>query len=158
MTKVVETSIIQRLNKGHYGGVLMALVGGVTLYQSFNYHIGTLRRMGPGFYPALLGSILIVLGAVLAIQSRAEIVDEKQSRPPEWRGWFCICASILAFMLLGKYGGLLPASFAVVFISALGDRENSLKSALLLSILMCAVSVAVFAWALKIQMPLFRWG
>jgi hypothetical protein len=61
-------------------------------------------------------------------------------------------------VVLGQYGGLLPATFAVVFISALGDRQNTVKGAFLLSIVMCAVCVAVFWYGLQVQFPLFQWG
>jgi hypothetical protein len=78
--------------------------------------------------------------------------------PPEWRGWFCIGASIVAFVALGKYGGLLPATFAIVFISALGDRQNTVASVAVLALACAVVCVVVFWWALQIQFPLFQWG
>ncbi|AHV93335.1 tripartite tricarboxylate transporter TctB family protein [Bordetella holmesii ATCC 51541] len=77
---------------------------------------------------------------------------------PDIRGSVCILLGILAFLLLGEWGGLLPATFAIVFISALGDRTNTLKQALFLSLSMCAIAVVVFWWALQLQLPLFRWG
>ena len=77
---------------------------------------------------------------------------------PDLRGGICIILGILAFLLFGEYGGLLPATFAIVFISALGDRDNTLTEALLLSLAMCFIAVVVFWWALKLQLPLFQWG
>ena len=71
---------------------------------------------------------------------------------------FCIVLSIVAFIVFGTYGGLLPATFAVVFISALGDRQNTLKSAFVLAVAMSIISVVIFWWALKLQFPLFTWG
>ena len=59
---------------------------------------------------------------------------ERKPVPPEWRGGFCIGASIVAFVVLGKYGSLLLATFAIVFISALGDRQNTVARAAVLSI------------------------
>ena len=77
---------------------------------------------------------------------------------PDIRGGICIILGILAFLLFGEYGGLLPATFAIVFISALGDRDNTLTEALLLSLAMSFIAVVVFWWALKLQLPLFQWG
>jgi hypothetical protein len=66
----------------------------------------------------------------IAIGGRwATSATEHKPRPPEWRGWLCICSSIVAFAVIGKYGGLLPATFAIVFIAALGDRQNTLLNA-----------------------------
>ncbi len=52
----------------------------------------------------------------------------------------------------------MPATFALVFISALGDRQHTLRSAALLAAGVTVLGVAVFSWALQLQFPLFRWG
>ena len=100
------------------------------MLQGSRYPIGSLSRMGPGFYPMALGAILALVGLALIATARfSRTQTEDKVLPPEWRGWFLICASIVAFVVLGKYGGLVPATFAVVFISALADRENTLLAA-----------------------------
>jgi hypothetical protein len=53
---------------------------------------------------------------------------------------------------------MAPPTAAIVFISALGDRENTVRSALTLSALMLVICVVVFWWALQMSFPLFRWG
>jgi len=144
--------------RDYYGGALMVLLGGVTVLQSASYEIGTLTQMGPGLYPAALGVMLALTGLAIALNARfVEPEEGSDALPPEWRGWFCIVLSIIAFILAGTYGGLVPATFAIVFISALGDRENTIKGAFLLSLVIVAVSVVVFWWALDLQLPLFRW-
>ncbi len=77
---------------------------------------------------------------------------------PDLRGCACIILGVLAFLLLGKYGGLIPATFAIVFISALGDRSNTVKQAAILALAMCVIATVVFWWALQLQLPLFAWG
>ena len=62
------------------------------------------------------------------------------------------------FIALGKFGGLVPATLALVFISALGDRQHTVKSAALLSAGVTLLGLAVFSWGLQLQFPLFRWG
>ena len=146
--------------RDYYGGALMMLIGLGAIVPGAGYRIGSLTAMGSGFFPVALGFILVVLGAWIAATARRappEAVTEPRA-PPEWRGWLCIPSSIVAFVVLGKYGGLLPATFAVVFISALGDRDNSLLSAFLLAAAMSVVCVVVFWWALQVQFPLFTWG
>jgi hypothetical protein len=150
---------INKYNKDYYGGGLMILLGLGAIYQGTSYKIGSLSRMGPGFFPVALGAVLVLIGLLIALGAKRAVPSgEEKHLPPEWRGWFCITLSLIAFVALGKYGGLLPASFAVVFISALGDRQNTLKSALLLSAAMAVVSVVVFWWGLQLQFPLLRWG
>ncbi|MCJ9712140.1 tripartite tricarboxylate transporter TctB family protein, partial [Bordetella hinzii] len=77
---------------------------------------------------------------------------------PQWRGWGCITGGLAAFMLLGQYGGLVPATLGLVFISALGDRQHTIKSAALLAVGVTLLGVAIFSWGLQLQFPLFRWG
>ena len=146
-------------SRDYYGGGLMLLLDVAAAVQGARYQVGTLSRMGPGFFPMALGVILALIGlAIMATARRAAPAEEKPSLPPEWRGWIAIIMSLVAFALLGTYGGLLPASFAVVFIAALGDRQNSVKAALILALAIAAVAVVVFWWALQVQFPLFSWG
>ncbi|MGS0744037.1 tripartite tricarboxylate transporter TctB family protein [Glaciimonas sp. GG7] len=152
-------NFINKYNKDYYGGGLMIVLGLGAALQGQTYKIGTLSRMGPGFFPVALGILLVLIGAAIAIGAKNAIPKaEEKYLAPEWRGWLCISFSIVAFVILGTYGGLLPATFAIVFISALGDRKNTFKSALKLSLAMVAVCIVVFWWALKLQFPLFQWG
>lgn len=150
--------------KDYYGGALMVLIGLGAIYGGSGYHIGTLSHMGPGFFPAALGGLLALTGVLIAVSARSGEStppapgDGHAHGLPDLRGSVCIILGILAFLLLGEYGGLLPATFAIVFISALGDRKNTIKQAILLSIAMSAIAVVVFWWALQLQLQLFRWG
>ena len=148
-----------RVNKDFYGGGLILLIGLVVTYEGIGYRVGTLRDMGPGFFPTSLGIILAVIGALIALLGSTRLVEgEGDRRGIDKRGWAAILASIVAFIVLGQYGGLVPATFAVVFISALGDRANTLIGALVLSLAMVVVCVLLFWWALQLDMPLFTWG
>src|SRR5271167_3230209 len=154
MRRLVTTS-----NRDYYGGALMIAIGLGAVIQGRQYPIGTLSRMGPGFFPVALGAILAFTGLAIAVTARfaARKADETPL-PPEWRGWFCIGLSIVAFVVLGRYGGLVPATFAVVFIAALADRENTLLSATLLALATVAICIVVFWWALQMNFALFGWG
>ncbi len=150
---------LRKLDRDLCGGALMFLLGLAAMIQGSAYQIGTLDRMGPGFFPVALGVILACVGLAIAIAARLEPVKVERARlPPEWRGWFLICVSIVAFVVIGTYGGLVPATFAIVFISALGDRSNSVRSAIALSLVVLVICIAVFSWALQMPFPLFRWG
>jgi hypothetical protein len=77
---------------------------------------------------------------------------------PEWRGWLCILGGVISFAFVGNHGGLLPATFACVFISAMGDRSNTVKTAALLASAMTVFCLIVFHFALSLQLPLFQWN
>ena len=151
--------LTSRRGRDYLGGVLMIALGVAAAFQGATYRIGTLSRMGPGFFPVALGVILALAGLAIAVTARFERdVADAKSLPPEWRAWLCIGAGIVAFVVLGKYGGLIPATFAIVFVSALGDRDNTPLAAAILALGCAIVAVVVFRFALQLQFPLFQWG
>ncbi len=109
--------------KDFLGGLLILVLGLATGVQASSYDIGSLRRMGPGFFPLGLGVILGVTGVLLMLTAKSP-TPPAERLAPEWRGWLCICAGIAAFVVLGQWGGLIPATFAVVFIAARRPAEH----------------------------------
>lgn len=152
---------VRGFNRDYYGGALLILLGLYATVRGRQYSVGTLDAMGPGFFPVALGVVLALLGVVVAFQGArrgARHVSSAEAAPLQWRGWGCIVASIVAFVAIARYGGFVPATFAIVFISALGDRRNSVQQAALLAAAISVVCVVVFWWALQLQFPLFAWG
>lgn len=138
-------------------GALIALVGFAAAFIGASYPIGTLSRMGPGLFPVAIALLLVPIGVAIGLSGKNSEIDE-ETHPPEWRGWFCIGLSLVAFVTLGEYGGLVPATFAIVFIAALADRQNTVLTALLLASVIVLICIVVFWWALQLPFPLFRWG
>jgi hypothetical protein len=143
-----------------YAGGLMILFGLVMALKGPTYRLGTLMHMGPGFLPTALGALLIVLGIAIAGSSLStedgedeDILPEK----PEWFAWGCILASPIAFMIFGAYFGMAPATFACVFVAAIGDREATLRSVTVLSAVVTVFGVGLFSYVLQIPMPILSW-
>jgi hypothetical protein len=152
-------ALTSKRGRDYAGGILMIAIGLAAAIQGARYPIGELSRMGPGFFPVALGVLLALTGLAIAIGARfARDPGSIEAGAPEWRGWICIAGSIVAFVALGKYGGLVPATFAIVFISALGDRQNTPIGAAVLALACVAICVVVFWWALQLEFPLFQWG
>jgi Tripartite tricarboxylate transporter TctB family len=147
--------------RDYYGGGLMILMGLVAALEGRTYQIGTLRQMGLGFFPVALGILLIFLGLLIVGTALGPNDGESESILPanlEWRGWGCIIAGPVLFIILGIYGGMIPATFACVFVSALGDRSTTVKKSFLLAVGITVFGVALFSYLLKIPMPIWKWG
>jgi len=143
-----------------YAGGLMMLFGLVAAVKGPTYRTGTLMHMGPGFMPTALGVILIFLGILIAVSAvPATEGDDERIVPehPQWWGWACILAGPLMFMLCGSYFGLLPAVFACVFVSALGDKTATWRSAFILACVVSAFGVLLFSYLLQVPMPVLAW-
>jgi hypothetical protein len=160
MTTLTKSRLLGNRAKDYYGGTLILLVGLGAIVKGLSYNVGTFTQMGSGFFPTALGIILSLLGVGIALTAsdEANAGHEDNDAPFDWRGPLCIALSIAAFVVLGRFGGLVPASFAVTFIAAMGDRQSTVKSSFLLAVAITVVSVVVFRWALGLQMNLFTWG
>jgi hypothetical protein len=150
---------MRRYGRDFWGGVLMSLLGIGAVVQGSTYRVGSLTHMGSGFFPVAVGALLALVGFVMTVTAMVSAAPAGGTRlPAEWRSWLLICASVIGFAVIGTYGGLIPATFAIVFISALADRSNTVRGAAILSVAVVIVGVTVFWWLLQVQFPLFRWG
>jgi len=151
--------ITWKLSRDQLGGMLLMLLGVGVAIGGLSFHVGTLTEMGSGFIPLVLGVLMTLIGlAVIVTEKKEEREAEEKFAKPQWRGWFCILAGIAAFVVVGTYGGLIPATFLTVLIAALGDRSNSLRDCLILALAITVFGVAVFGYGLGLQMPLLAWG
>jgi hypothetical protein len=145
-----------------YAGSLMTIIGAaVTLDSYYGYTLGTLTHMGPGMFPLMLGITLTFIGVLILGTAMATPLGPDERILPkqrEWRGWGCILAGPVCFILFGDFLGLVPATFACVFVSALGDRTATLKGSAILAAGVTFFGVILFSYVLKIPFPLFRLG
>ena len=154
-----------------YAGLLMLLIGLGAILEARHYSLGTLRQMGPGYFPIVIGVLigfvgLLIVGSALigrgggdtlaAVAGGEPVPDhEAAASAPDLRGGLCILGGMAAFIVLGRYAGLVPATFAAVFISAIGDRDSTLRGALILAVSVTVAAVVLFSYLLKVQFPLF---
>jgi len=157
---------MNKLTRDHVGGAMLVATGAAVVIAGVGYGMGTLRQMGSGFFPAVLGVLMALVGVALlmtaprAASAPAESAAETAHLAGpvvQWRGWLCIIAGVLSFVVLGQHGGFVPASFVSVFVAALGDRGNSVRAAAGLAALMTALGVVVFHYGLHLLLPLFTW-
>ncbi len=147
----------------YYSGALLILLGVLVVVKGASYRLGCLSRMGPGYFPVSIGCFLAFIGLLIAVgacfaRGSDDPGGESVRARPNWRGCLCIAASLSSFVLLARYGGLAAATFSLVFVAALGDRNNSLACSALLAGTMVVVAALVFRLALGIQIPLFCWA
>ena len=149
----------QLLNKDCLGGALVALMGAGAIAAARSHELGTLARMGPGFFPTLIGAVMLLTGVSIFLGGlRRTPLDEDRVQSPDLRAWTLIPLSLLAFIVVGGQAGLLPATFSLVLVAAAADRRNGWRGALLLAAAMALVALVVFWWGLQVQFPLFTLG
>jgi len=143
-------------------GALCIAGGGGVLLEARKDTIGLLASPGAGFYPAVLGVLLtlvglLIVGTGLTTTPTTDDAGTEVAGGPDWRGCACIVAGVVAFIVFAWLTGLAPAIFASVFVAALGDRTASLRGSLVLALAMSVAGTALFGYLLGINMPLWQW-
>jgi hypothetical protein len=116
------------------------------------YQMGSSVRMGPAYFPVMLGGLMVFLGLLVLLDA---IVEEGPKVAKfHFRPLFFIAVSSLAFAYLLKPLGLVLASVALVFISAFGGHEFKWKEVAIMSVVLVIFSVLVFVKALSLPFPI----
>jgi len=111
--------------------------------------------MGPGYFPTMLGLLLMAIGAFVAFRGlRTEAEDGHGDIDRfHFKPLILVLGAVVAFGLLLRPGGLIVALVALIFISSLGSGEFKLKEILPLAIGLCLLVLAVFIWGLGLTIP-----
>jgi hypothetical protein len=150
--------------KDFYSGLLFMALGIAFALGARTYSVGTGARMGPGYFPLMLGIFLAVLGAVIAFKALVvpTATGDKIGKWV-WRPVGYIVGANLAFgILLGGLPsikvpamGLIIAIFALTFIAANAGREFKFKEVFILSSILAVGSYLVFILMLKLQIQVW---
>ena len=138
------------------GGLIAIGLGILAILEGRRYPAGSLLRMGPGYFPILLGSLLASLGALISIMAFFRHTSPRLERFL-WRPVVMIPASILCFALLVTHFGLAPAVFALVFVASLSEQTINPVAILLMASGMTTFVWLVFSVVLAMPYPLLTW-
>jgi hypothetical protein len=141
-----------RNNKDFLAGLIFVLIGVLAVAVARGYPFGTAMRMGSGYFPTVLGGILILLGAW--VMARGLRSGERLKGAWGWKPLALVALSIVLFGFVMRRFGLIPALVTVLFVSALAGREFRLKEVLVLTAVLCAFAVVVLLYVLKMPYPL----
>jgi hypothetical protein len=147
-----QGGVITLNNKDVWAGLMLIAIGATAMFMARNYGFGTALRMGPGFFPILLGGLLIVFGVYMLASGLRQ--PEKIAGPWSLRALVILPLSLVLFGVLMEHGGFVPAMLVLIFGSATASTEFKLVEVLLFSVGLTALSVAVFVWALGLPYPL----
>lgn len=150
--------------KDFFSGLMFALVGGGFAWGATNYTVGTGARMGPGYFPLLLGVFLAVLGGFIMFYSLVEHTEDGEPIGKfAWKPIGYILGANVAFGVflagLPSLGvpamGLIAGIFALVIIASKAGETFVLKEVLLLATILSVGSYLAFIVLLKLQMPVW---
>jgi len=141
-----------RNNRDVLAGLLFTAFGILAVLVARRYPFGTAMHMGPGYFPTVLGAVLIFLG--LAVVARGLVSAARVKGEWGWRPLALVVLAIVLFAFLMPRAGLLPALAAAILTSAAGGREFRFKEVVVVAALMSVLAGAVLVYALKLPYPL----
>ena len=124
-------------------GLVTAAIGAFIIFEASHYKLGTLRNMGPGYFPIILGGVMLVLAVFMVATARRGPVPQPMGMD-RLRGTLFVTAGFLAFAFTVEAAGLLVSVFLVVFLSALGNRNTSAVTAAALAVATAVVLTLIF--------------
>ena len=142
--------------KDFYAGLMFLLVGLFGMVMAFQYPLGSAARMGPGYFPRVLGGILMVLGLILSVRSFR--LSGGPISPFAWKAVGLVLGGVAIFAAIVNFAGLVVATTVLIVVSGYASKEFNLKESLISSAILATVAVLLFIVGLKLQFPIFPWG
>jgi len=141
-------------NKDFWAGMMLIAIGAAAMFIAREYRFGSALRMGPGFFPVILGGILIAFGVcIMAVGLRSGVRIQGRVSP---RALVLLPLALILFGVLMERVGFVPALVALVFVSAASGREFKFVEVLLLTGILTLASLALFIWGLGLPYPLLK--
>jgi hypothetical protein len=145
-----------RSMKDFSAGLMFIGIGALFAIGANQYPMGTAVRMGPAYFPSILGWGTVALGLFVFVESF--MVEDEAPNPVAWRPLILVIGSVCAFAALINTGGLITATVVQIILSALGGHEFKWKEAIISAVLLSVSVWAIFDKALGLPFKLFPWS
>ena len=140
--------------KDFWAGLMFIAVGlFAALFAYANYQMGTAVRMGPAYFPIVLGGLLSVLGLSVLVEGLT--IEGPPVPPIALRPLILISAACVVYGYVMKPLGLVIATACLVFISAFGGHEFKWREVTILYVILIIFSILVFVKGLTLPFPLW---
>ena len=139
--------------KDFWAGALFVVIGAATVVYGARYALGTAARMGPGYFPRILGLLLIALGGILVVRA----TRTRGERVPafRWRPLSIVLGSVVLFGAIVRPLGVALSTVILIVVASAASREFRPREALVAGIVLAALAVGVFVVGLKLQLPIW---
>jgi putative tricarboxylic transport membrane protein len=147
-----------RNNRDFFAGLLYIVTGAVGMWIARDYPFGSALRMGPGYFPSVLGGMMIAFG--IAVMMMGVKNNEKMKAGWSFRALIVLPLSTVAFGVMMEEAGFIPAMLVLIPLAASAGREFKVVEVALLTIGLTILSTLLFIKALGLPYQLIKgiWG
>ena len=147
-----------------YAGAMFSAFGVAFAWGATNYTVGDSARMGPGYFPLLVGVLIAILGSLIMFNAtRHGGADGDPIGKVAWRPLVFIIGANLAFgvLLAGLPSlgipamGLIVAIYVLTFIASLAGDQFNARSVAILATVLAIGSYIAFELALKLNFQIW---
>ncbi len=146
-----------RINNDQVSSIIGIIIGIFILVSSLNYDFGSLSSPSTGFFPFLLGGLIILLSVIGLVSASYEKLKgvgwDSVIKGMLWKRPFIAFISLLLYVLLVKYLGFIITT--VIFMAFLLRVLEHQRWVVVIgmSVLVALVSYGIFEMGLKSQLP-----
>jgi hypothetical protein len=142
-----------RNHRDFWSGVLFIVTGVLFMVLSRQYQLGTAAKMGPGYFPTILGGIMAALGLLIMIPSFSSRGPEVKVARIDVKTIVLVLVAVAVYALTLPTLGFIVSLFLLILISSFASHEFSLKATLVSSVVLLVFSYVVFVKGLELQFP-----
>jgi putative tricarboxylic transport membrane protein len=143
-----------RNNRDFFAGLFFILIGGAAMWISRDYPMGSALRMGPGYFPTVLGGIVVVFGIYVLI--KGVINNEKVVGNWSIRALIVLPIATWIFGVMMENVGFIPALVVLMYTSSIAGKEFKFLEVTIMAVVMVIVCTGVFIYGLGLPYPLFK--
>lgn len=144
-----------RNHRDFWSGIMFLAMGVLFTIFSQAYQLGTPARIGPGFFPTMLGILMALLGIGIAWRATATSSGKGDLEAVGWRELFLVLLSVGVFAAALPYLGMVVAVTLLIAISSFASHEFNWKETAISAVVLLVMSELVFVKGLELQFPVF---
>lgn len=143
-----------RNKRDFWAGIMFLSFGVLFMILSRQYQFGTAAKMGPGYFPMVLGGLMAALGLLICLTSTARSTPRGELSKVGWRELVLVLAAVLVFAMLLPKMGIIVSLIVLIFIAAIASFEFNFRDTLISAVVLLILSYVVFVKGLELQFPL----
>ena len=139
-----------------WSGVMFVVIGAGFAVGATNYSMGVSARPGPGYFPLILSSIMVLLGAIVLFKSlTVETEGGDPIGPAAWRPLIVVVIAITVFGLMLPRLGMIITIPVLIAITSLAGDEFRWKGVAAAAVVLTVASYLIFIAGLKLTIPVW---
>lgn len=147
--------MVIRQQKDFWSGVMFFALGVLFIVWSREYQFGTAQRMGPGYFPTVLGWLMAILGILVALPAFKASSPVVHVDKIGWRGLLIVLGAVVIYGLTLLRLGFVVSLVLLMIISSMASDEFNWKETILSTIVLGLISYFAFVKGLELQFPVW---